>query len=271
MRRFHVLFLALLPAVAACAAGSVPAPAAPVAATDAEWQALLLPRPTPLAGARRVSVGTLALGEERWGMSATVPPAVTMQELIGVGLMRRADVQYVERRRFAEAAERERRGLPRPRGAPEVGTSPGVELLLTGTMSPLLGDSAYIDLRLIDPATGTARTAWRVGIPRGADPTAIARRVVGSVVATLDSLDALPAWTDPVADAAPVALRGSGVPATAADAFARGVAAEDTYDWEAARRAYQRARELGGTGFFEPDVALTRVARLRAGGTLGAS
>jgi hypothetical protein len=270
MRRFHVLFLGLLPTVAACASGGAPA-AAPVAASDAEWQALVVPRPAPLAGARRISIGTLALGEERWGMSATVPPAVTLQELIGAGLMRRADVQYVERRRFAEAAERERRGLPRPRGAPEVGTSPGVALLLTGTMSPLLGDSAYIDRRLVDAASGAARTAWRVGVPRGADPTAIARRVVGSVVATLASLDALPAWTDPVADAAPGAWRGSGVPATATDAFARGVTAEDTYDWEAARRAYQRARELGGAGFFEPDVALARVARLRAGGTLGAS
>jgi hypothetical protein len=55
------------------------------------------------------------------------------------------------------------------------------------------------------------------------------------------------------------------------EAFARGVAAEDVFDWEAARRAYQRARQLGGQGFFEPDVALARVARLRAGGTLGAS
>ena len=103
-------------------------------------------------------------------MSATVPPAVTIQELIGAGLLRRADMLFVERRRFAEAAERERRGLPRPPGSPPVGTSPGVELLLTGTMTPLLGDSAWIDMRLVDPATGGFRSAWRVGVPRGADP-----------------------------------------------------------------------------------------------------
>jgi hypothetical protein len=49
------------------------------------------------------------------------------------------------------------------------------------------------------------------------------------------------------------------------------VEAEDWFDWEAARRAYQGAMEIAGTAFFEPDVALARLARLRAGGTLGAS
>jgi hypothetical protein len=248
--------------IAACASGGASAPPAPAAASDAEWQALLAPRPAALAGAPRVAIGTLTVGEG---------DAVLLTELIAAGLLRRPDLQFVERRRFAEAAERERRGLPRPPGAPPVGTSPAAELLLTGTLSPTLGDSAYFDLRLIDPATGGARTAWRVGVPRGADPTALARRVTGSLVAALATLGSLPAWNDPVADAAPRAWRGSGVSAAAADSFARGVAAEDAYDWEAARRAYQRARQLGGDGFFEPAVALARVARLRAGGTLGAS
>src|SRR5687767_2843346 len=103
MRRSLVL-LGLLPAAAACASGGAPTAALPAAASDAEWRALLAPRPSALAGAPRVTVGTLTLGEERWGMAGTVPPAVTLQELISAGLLRRADVQFVERRRFAEAA-----------------------------------------------------------------------------------------------------------------------------------------------------------------------
>jgi hypothetical protein len=108
-------------------------------------------------------------------------------------------------------------------------------------------------------------------MPKNGDPTSLARRVTGTLVAVLDSLNARPAWNDPLADAAPRAWRASGVPIAAVQSFLRGVQAEDAYDWEGARRAYQRARELGGAGFFEADVALARVARLHAGGTLGES
>jgi hypothetical protein len=270
MRRLLPL-LVLLP-LAACAAGAPPAPAAPATASDAEWQALVRPRPVARAGAPRIAIGQIAVGEGAPGSVASpVPPAAALQELVGAGLLRREDVQWVERRRFAEAAERERRGLPAPAGAPPVGTSVSAELILTGTMSPVLGDSAYLDLRLVDAATSANRAAWRVRVPRDADPTALARRVTGSMVAVLDSLGTLPDWTDAVADAAPRRWTPTRVPLAAVESFLRGVAAEDRYEWEVARRAYQRARELGGGTFYEAEAALARVARLHAGGTLGAS
>ena len=271
--RTALLLLVAPPLALACASGGGSAPALGGAASAAEWQALFRPRPTPLQGAPRIAVGELTLSEEKpWALTAPVPAATGLAELVSAGLLRREDIQFVERRRFAEAAERERRGLPRPAGAPPVGTSPGVELLLTGSATPFLfGDSALFNLRLVDPATGRVRTAWRVGIPKGADPAAVARRVTGSLLAALDSLGALPRWADPLAAAAPRVWTASGVPVTAVDAFLNGVAAEDVYDWEGARRAYQRAAALGGFVFFEPPVALARVARLRAGGTLGAS
>ena len=272
MRRSSVLALVLFPAFAACASGGPPAPLIATTASGAEWATLFRPRIAPLADAPRIAVGSISTGEERWQLGTRASsPALVVQELVGAGLLRRADVQFVERRRFAEAAERERRGLTRPPGAPEVGTSPGVEMLLTGTMTPLLGDSVWLDVRLVQPATGEFRAAWRVGVPRGADPTGISRRIIGSLLAALESLQALPEWSDPRTDATASTWRGTDVSVAAVEAFARGVAAEDAYDWEAARRGYQLARQLGGEGFFEPDIALARVARLRAGGTLGAS
>jgi hypothetical protein len=270
MRRL-LSVLALLP-LAACAAGAPASSAGSAAGSDAVWQALLRPRPTPRPGAPRVAIGQIVLGEERpWAIEAPIPAAVGLQELLAAGLLRREDVQFIERRRFADAAERERRGVARPAGAPPVGTSAGAELVLTGTMSPVLGDSAYLDLRLVEAATSGYRAAWRVGVPRGGDPAALARRIAGSMVAVLDSLRALPAWSDPLASAAPRRWSASGVPLPAVESFFRGIAAEDVFDWEGARRAYQRAKDLGGAGFFEADAALARVARLRAGGTLGGS
>lgn len=253
MPRSRALMLAaVLPWAAACAAGGAPsAPAALAGASDAEWQALVRPRPAARAGAPRIALGAISLAEERpWGMvDPAVPAAVGLQELIAAELLRREDVQFVERRRFAEAAERERRGLPRPDGAPPVGTSAGAQWLVTGTMSPLLGDSAYLEMRLVDPATSDLRAAWRVRVPRGGDPTTLARRVTGSLLATLDSLGTLPDWTDPVPDAALRSWRPSGVPLPAVESFFRGVAAEDAFNWDTARRAYQRARMLGGPEF----------------------
>ncbi len=265
------LVLAALPLELACASGGAPSPAPPTGASAAEWQALYQPRPAPLAGAPRIAIGELTLGEDKpWALTASVPAAIAIAELVGTELLRREDVQFVERRRFAEAAERERRGLPRGAGAPPVGTSPGTELILAGSQTPFLfGDSAQFNLRLVDPATSAVRAAWRMSVPRGGDPVALARRLTGSLVATLDSLATLPRWVDPVAAATPRAWSPSGVPLTAVDSYLRGVAAEDVYDWENARRAYQRAGELGGSTFFEPGVALARVARLHAGGTLG--
>lgn len=263
MRRLFLLLLSL-PLLGSCASGGA------AGGADASWESLLRPRPTARPGAARVAVGDIRLTDERpWELGTAATVSIGVQELVSADLLRREDVRFVERRRFAAAAERERRGLPAPAGAPPVGTSAGAELVLTGTMTPALGDSAYLALRLVDAATGSARAGWRVGIPPGGDPTAVARRTTGSLLAVLDSLRARPAWTDPLADAAPRAWRASGVPLPAVQSFFAGVAAEDAYDWEGARRAYQRARALGGAGFFEADVALARVARMHAGGTLG--
>src|SRR4051812_24093995 len=158
MRRLSWI-IALLPLAAACASGGSTAPAATSSASsDAVWQALLRPRPTARPGARRVSVGTITLsGDRPWELDAAGPAAIGLQELITADLLRREDVVLVERRRFAAAAERERRGQPAPAGAPRVGTSPGAELILTGTMTPVLGDSAYLALRLVEAESGAAR------------------------------------------------------------------------------------------------------------------
>ena len=53
--------------------------------------------------------------------------------------------------------------------------------------------------------------------------------------------------------------------------FGEGLSAEERFQWLAARRAYEAAANRGGPGFGEPVEALKRTARLRAGGTLGAS
>ena len=260
-RRFRLALLFLSTAASACTtAGGGGAAAA------AGWEGLASPRPAPLAGAPRVALGDLAAPEAS-GATPALSSADGLLELVAAGLLRRRDVQFVERRRFSAAAERERRGIPPPAGAPPLGSSPGAQLVLSGSWLAL-GDSAFLALRLIDPATGVNRTAWRVGVPAGADPTSVARVVTGTLLATLNELGLLPASSE---GAAPATYQPSGVPLVAAEAFVRGVQAEDRYDWETARVAYQRAKELGGPGFFEPDVALARAARLRGGGTLGAS
>lgn len=83
----------------------------------------------------------------------------------------------------------------------------------------------------------------------------------------------LPAWNDPVG-----ADRGSGanadgpsrVSTEALRHFLRGLAAEDTWDWEGARRGYQQAL-TADPDFHEARTALARAARLRLGGTLAES
>ena len=251
----------------ACAGGP-PGPAAAGAADP--WEGLARPRPDPLAGAPRIAVSDFALPEDAWELSAPLPPSVGLTELVAAGLLRRPDVRFVERRRFLAASERERRGLPIPAGAPPLGTSAGAELVLGGTWL-VLGDSAFLSLRLFEPGGGRVRAGWRVAAPRVADPVSLARQVTGSLLEALDDLGLRPPWEDPLPGAAPARFTPSGVPLAAAEAFLRGIVAEDRYDWEAARAAYRHALNLGGGAFFEADAALARAARLRAGGTLGAS
>ena len=62
-------------------------------------------------------------------------------------------------------------------------------------------------------------------------------------------------------------MTGSEVLDPALQSFLRGLAAEESWDWEGARRGYQAA--ASDPGFFEAPAALARAARLRLGGTLG--
>ncbi|GMR13503.1 MAG: hypothetical protein BMS9Abin29_1713 [Gemmatimonadota bacterium] len=258
--------------LAACAGGPSPSSSGPVA-SDSQWAALERPRVERLADAPRVTVAEMILFEDAWVHGGDVSAALGLQELISAGLLRRADIDFVERRRFAEAVDRRRRGLPPRRNAPPIGTSRGAEFVLTGSWIPA-GDSAALDLRLVETESGGIVRSWRTLTPRQADPTSLARLVVGTTIESLRDLGRLPAWTDPLAAdviPAPATYVASRVNLEAAAAFVAGLAAEDRYDWERARRGYQSAIEIAGPAFFEADEALARVARLRAGGTLGGS
>lgn len=258
-----------------CASGPSPGDAGP--ADESVWEELLEPRPEPLPGAVRVTVAEfLVVQATDWDLASTpVSPGLTLSELVAAGLLRRRDVSFVERRRFSEAAERARRGLPRPSGAPPVGRSPGAELILAGSWAPADSATGVLSLRLTEVETGNVIRSWRVETPPGADPTSLARATTGSLLEELGTMDRRPGWTDPLRSrnvvTAPARYRDTGIPVGAVVAFARGLAAEEAYDWEEARAAYQTASEAGGEAFFEPRVALARIARLRAGGTLGAS
>lgn len=261
--------LALL--LAACAGGSSPGPSPAGEVTPEHvWEALYQRRPEPLNGAPRVTVSEILLLADPWAMNTATPANLGIQELVSANLLRRKDVEFVERRRFSRAAERERRGDPPPRGAPPVGISPGPELALAGSWAPMGPDSAYLDARIVDPETGQVVMTFRRTTPRDADPVALAREATAGLLASLAEAGRLPAWNDPNPGAAPPAYQPSGIPVSAVAAFFNGVAAEDEYDWEGARVAYQEALDLGGNRFLEARVALARIARLRAGGSLGA-
>ena len=257
----------------ACVSGGGP-PSSVVVASESVWQGLIRPRPQPLAEAPRITVAELVLLGSAWPAASAVSPSIGLGELVAAGLIRRRDVRFVERRRFGAAVEREARGLPRPRNSPPVGVSPGAELQLAGSWIPA-GDSATLDLRLVDVETSAVVAGWRTPTPPGLDPTGLARTIVGTTVSALRGLGRVPVWSDPLEsatlDPAPMAFTSSGVAEEAVAAFLRGVEAEDRFQWEEARRGYQEAAETGGSSFFEPDVALARVARLRAGGSLAAS
>lgn len=265
--------LALL-ALSACGGGTpaVSGGPAPASTSEAAWRRLATPRPAPLPGAPRVSVSDVQiLAQGHLGLAPTADVNLGVAELVAAGLLRRQDVQFVERRRFAAALEAEQRGRPRGPGAPPVGESAGAEYLLSATWSSLGLDSAYLDVRLSDAETGAVVGKRRVATPNDADPTGVARTVVGSLLVILGDLDRRPEWNDAVPASAPASYRPSGVPTAAVDDFLAGLAAEDAWNWDAARQGYESALKVGGQGFFEATAALARTARLRLGGTLGAS
>ncbi len=269
--RLPLLLSSLL--VAACGGGggesAGPAPVSP-RASDAEWAALATPRTEPLAGAVRVSLGEIRiLGTPSWG-SPPVEPGLGMSELVAAGLLRRRDVHFVERRRFAAAAEAERTGAARPEGAPPAGTSPGAQYVLSATWASVGLDSALVDLRLTDAQSGAVVASWRGATAPDAEPVSVARRVVAGALSALDGIGARPAWQDPESGAAPAVYQASGLSAAAVSSFFQGLAAEESWGWERARMGYQAALAEGGRSFVEAAAALARTARLRNGGALGA-
>ncbi len=237
--------------------------------SDAEWQALAVPRPTPLPGAVRLALAQVELlGEPAWPAEAGVPASLGVAELIAAGLLRRADVHYVERRRFSAAVEAERAGR-RPRGAPPAGVSPGAEISASVVWVPLGAGGGSLEVRLTDVASGRVVQTQRSLIPSDVEPVGVARAAVGTILRALGTVGRRPAWSDPLAGTAPDEYVASGVPSRALASFATGIGAEERWRWEAARAAYQAAAASGG--FFEAEAALARTARLRLGGTLGES
>jgi hypothetical protein len=235
-------------------------------ASDAEWRALSAPRPTPLAGAARVAVADVEfLGAYPWRGPGTVTASLGVAELVVTGLLRRRDVQFVERRRFAAAAEAERRGVTRPRGAPAAGVSPSADYATTAVWIPLGSDQTAVEVRLAGLETGRIAGATRVTVPSDVDPVTLARAIVQGVVDVLEEIDQLPNWTDPTSDGQAIAP----VSEEALSHFLRGLAAEEIWDWEGARRGYQAA--AADRSFHEAATALARTARLRLGGTLAES
>lgn len=268
------LVMAAALALAGCAAGG-PRGAGSEGGGLGGWDALARPRPEPLEGAAGVSLGDLtflpaAPFQSHWAL----PPGVAVMELVAADLLQRRDIHLVERRRFAAAAERARRGQPPLPGQPPLGTSRGADFLLTGSWvrTP---EGGALDLRLVHPETGRVSEAWRTATPAAPDAAGLARAVADGLTVALSGLGHLPDWEHPArrrVDAqAGAQYRDSGVPAAALEAFVEGVAAEDRFDWDAARRGYERALREAGQGFPEPRMALERTARLRAGGSLGGS
>jgi len=261
-----------------CGGPPPPAVPAPSELASASWEELARPRPEPLEDAPRISVAAfeVAVPDRGSDLPGDLGIETALQEMISVGLLRRRDVEFVERRRFIRAVRQVQQGRARPEGAPPVGRTPGAELVLEGRWEPARPDSVVLELRLTDARTGEERRAWRTAAPARADLPSLARAATGGLLRALSALDRLPEWDDPLEargiEAAPPRYRDAAVPAGAMDAFLRGLEAEDRYAWQRARRDYLEAIEEGEPPvFFEAREALARTARLRTGGTLGES
>ena len=254
--------VAVTVAIAGCGGGRAGSPGE-ATASESEWRALSHPRPVPLSGAARVAVSDVEfLGAYPWRGPGTVTASLGVAELVVTGLLRRRDVHFVERRRFSAAAEAERAGIPRPRGAPAAGVSESADYATTAVWITLGPSQTTVEVRLAALESGRIAGATRVAVPSDADPVTLARTIVRGVVEVLDDMDQLPTWTDPRSESASVseeALRH----------FMMALAAEEIWDWEAARRGYQAA--AADPSFHEAEVALARTARLRLGGTLAES
>lgn len=160
----------------------------------------------------------------------------------------------------------ERRGQRRPPGAPPAGVSPGAEYVATAVWIALVPGRSTVELRLADASTGRLEGSARVTLSGDPTPVRVARSVVTAILEALDDLGRRPAWQDPL-DVAGGMTGGEDIDETAVVDFMRGLAAEEVWSWEDARRGYQAASSEAT--FFEATAALARAARLRTGGTLG--
>lgn len=263
--RARLPMLAALTLLAGCASGPGTSSRVEPDYSDASWQALVQPRPAPTAGAPRLSLAEALLTTDAWALPES-GSALALTELVAAGLLERTDVNFVERRRFFPAAERQRRGLPAPAGEPPVGTSPGAEWMLHMTVVANPAIPGALDLRLVHVQSGANRAGWRVDLPRGADAAGVARTIVGSVLAKIDELG-LGTSTGPPADI----FAPTTIPNEAIAAFLNGVRWGDLYRWDLARASYESAVNLAGGAFVEAEVGLRRAARLRSGSPLGGS
>lgn len=226
------------------------------------WEAIRQVRPDPVTDAPTVTVPPFE-GLLPEGMS------VTLAELVMARFLHRRDLVMVDRRRYAAAVERLRRGLPADPSAPEPGLSPGADWILEAAASPTPGDDVTLTVRLTESATGRIAATRAVTSPSKSGWLGAAREAGDLLLDMLREAGRLPVDGQ---ETAPWALAGPvDSPEEAVRLFAEGVGAEDRWAWEEAGSAYEAAGQAGGAGFTEAAQALARVSRLRAGGTLGRS
>lgn len=254
-----------LATVAGCGGGA--ATVGSDVASEAEWRALRSPRPEPLQEAARVAVGEISfLGTVGWPFAGTVGAPLGISELVVAGLLRRRDVDFVERRRFEAGAQAERLGT-RPRSQPPAGVSRSADFIANATWIPAGAAGTSLEIALVDPETGDVVAGARRGVSPDADPVGLARSIVEGILQALDEAGRRPDWADPLEEVN--AGASGGVSPEALASFLRGLAAEELWRWEDARRGYTAA--AADPDFHEARTALARAARLRLGGTLAES
>jgi hypothetical protein len=247
--------------------GGRAATVAPDVASESEWRALRQPRPEPLDGAARVAVGDIAfLGAIDWPFSGSVGASLGISELVVAGLLRRRDVDFVERRRFDAGVAAEKLGA-RPRTQPPAGVSRSADFIANATWIAAGAAGTSLEIALVDPETGDVAAGARRSVPADADPVRLARIIVEGIMEALDEAGRRPVWSDPLAEVN--AGASGGVSPGAVASFLRGLAAEEVWRWEDARRGYSAAAT--DPDFHEARTALARAARLRLGGTLAES
>lgn len=270
-RRRSVLATSCILILAGCASSGTTVLSGPIdIATEEEWRALRTDPVEALPGAPALSVYEVRLGGAWGGPGAEHEAlAIGVTELITAGLMRRADVDFVERRRFAPAAEAIRLGRTVSPRQPEPGVTRPVDYMVQATWLPIPGGEATVEVQLVDPASGEVVEGARAEVRRDADPVLVARVTVATALRLVDRRATRPSWNDPLARGAAMNANvtgSSGVSESAIRHFLDGVSAEERWNWEGARRGYVAAAT--DPSFHEADTLLGRAARLRLGGTL---